>query len=51
MGAAGEGAEVGLGGGWGEEADDDEAEKAGDEGGEDGVAVGEGGGEVVVDEG
>ncbi len=50
-GAFGEGGEVGEVGAGGEEADDDEAEKAGDEGGEDGVAVGEDGGDVVVDKG
>ena len=46
-----EGAEVGFGGGWGEEADGDEAGERGDEGGEDGVAVANDGGEVGVDEG
>ena len=41
MGVFGEGAEVGFGGGWGKQADRDEADEAGQKGGEDGVAVGD----------
>ena len=45
-----EGFEVCFGGLWSGEADEDEAEQRGDEGGEDGVAVGEDGREVRVNE-